>query len=236
MPADWEHNSDSPRSMALPFNLDLFPVTAVLVVLAIGVTAGWHLFQKDIRWLVVGPTAFTTEPWRLVTTALPHGGLIHLLFNLYWLVQFGRKLEGRYGSPAMAGIVVLTSAASIGAEWAFFHGGVGLSGVVYGLFGMLWMLSRLDDRELYGNMPQETVNLMVGWFFVCIVLTWLDWWRIANVAHGVGAVMGVLLGQAVGVDPRRRIPWIAGIVVACLWIYLLATWGRPFVNIPYLLR
>jgi membrane associated rhomboid family serine protease len=222
--------------MALPFNLDLFPVTAVTVVAAIGVTAGWHLFKKDISFLIVNERAFTVDPWRLVTTSLPHGGLLHLFFNLYWLIQFGRKLEGRYGPAAMAGIICLTSAASIGAEWAFFHGGVGLSGVVYGLFGMLWMLSRLDDRELSGSMPKETVRLMVGWFFVCIVLTWANIWNIANVAHGVGCGIGVLLGQAVGVDPRRRIPWIAGLVVTCLWIYMLATWGRPYVNIPYLTR
>lgn len=226
--------------MALPFNLDLFPVTAVMVVAAIGVTAGWHLFGKDVTFLAVigleGHTAFTTQPWRLVTTALPHGGLLHLLFNLYWVIQFGRKLEGRYGPYAMAGFVALTSATAIGAEWALFYGGIGLSGVVYGLFGMLWMLSRLDDRELHGSMPQQTVNWMIGWFFLCIVLTWLDVWRIANVAHGVGAITGVMLGQAVGVDPRRRIPWIAGLVIMTAWIYVMATWGRPYVHIPTMLN
>ena len=222
--------------MALPFNLDLFPVTAVTVVAAIGVTAGWRLFGKNIAFLAMHPLAFTTEPWRLITSSLPHLGLLHLFFNLYWLIQFGRKLEGRYGSAAMAGIILLTSAASAAAEFAFFSGGLGLSGVVYGLFGMLWMLSRLDERELAGNMPKETVNLMVGWFFLCIVLTWTGMMLIANVAHGVGALIGIVLGQAVGVDARRRLPWIAGLVVACVWIYMLATWGRPYVNIPWLTR
>ena len=73
------------------------------------------------------------------------------------------------------------------AEQALFYGGVGLSGVVYGLFGLLWVLSRRDSR-FRDAMDRQTVQLMVAWFFLCIVLTITGAWKVANVAHGAGCV------------------------------------------------
>jgi GlpG protein len=66
-----------------------------------------------------------------------------------------------------------------------------MSGVVYGLFGYVWMKSWYE-RESGFYMPQNTVFWMLGWFVLC--LTGLIG-PIGNVAHGVGLLVGVVLGR-----------------------------------------
>jgi len=45
----------------------------------------------------------------------------------------------------------------------------------------------------------------VGWFFLCIFCTVQKVWAVANVAHGMGALLGVLVGAAVAARvPSRR--------------------------------
>ena len=34
---------------------------------------------------------------RLLTSALPHGGIVHLLFNVIWLWIFGTAIEAVWG-------------------------------------------------------------------------------------------------------------------------------------------
>ena len=65
-----------------------------------------------------------------------------------------------------------------------------MSGVVYGLFGYIWIRGKLDPASgLY--MEQINVVLMLVWFVVC--LTGMVG-PIANVVHGVGLAMGALWG------------------------------------------
>ncbi len=168
------------------------------------------------------------EVWRLVTSAFPHVGILHLLFNLYWLWVFGSLVEGAFGHIRTAGIYLFLAVGSAGAEYAFSSGGVGLSGVGYGLFGLLWVLSRWDER-FRGAIDRNTIALFIAWFFVCIALTIAKIMPIGNVAHGMGAIQGILLGFAVALDRRRPVV-IAGLVCLMLAVTAAATLGRPYVN------
>ncbi|NQU19823.1 MAG: hypothetical protein HQ567_00960, partial [Candidatus Nealsonbacteria bacterium] len=74
----------------------------------------------------------------------------------------------------------------------------------------------------------DTVNLFVIWFFVCIVLTQLELMRVANIAHGAGAIFGVLYGLAL-YDTRLRKRWIAVAAIATLLVLatVIACPGHP---------
>ena len=135
------------------------------IILAVVVTLVSWSDPPTVEPVVMSAAAFHGEPWRLVSSMLPHGSLFHLAFNLYWVWLFGTLLEERLGSVAAAGIVALTAAGSAAAEYALFYGGIGLSGVVYGLFGLLQVLKTRDPRFL-GVLDQGTVNLLVAWFFI----------------------------------------------------------------------
>ena len=121
---------------------------------------------------------------------------------------------------------------STACEYAILDGGVGLSGVGYGLFGMLFVLSRRDPRYL-GVVDPPTVTMFVAWFFLCIAFTLLDWMPVANIAHGAGAAAGALVGAAMATRlPRRaRVGAVAGLVVFAAASLLGATVLRPAVNL-----
>ena len=165
------------------------PITTCIAGLAIvaflrssgGTNIGEQFMFNAVDWW--------REPWRLVTPALFHGDIIHLLFNLCWLWVFGTLVEAEFGHAPTLGIFLLLAAGSEAAEYAVFGEGIGLSGVNYGLFGLLWVLSR-RDRRFYDAVDRQTVQLMVGWFFLCIVLTIAKVWSIANVAHGAASSSG----------------------------------------------
>ncbi|MFS8071115.1 MAG: tetratricopeptide repeat protein, partial [Byssovorax sp.] len=57
------------------------------------------------------------------------------------------------------------------------------------------------------------VSLMVVWFFICIALTVSKQQAVANVAHGVGALLGLLVGVIL-VEKRAALRALAGLGLA----------------------
>jgi membrane associated rhomboid family serine protease len=208
-----------------------YPITTCILALAL-VAAFRCLNGHDINPVFLSNAGdCLREPWRLFTATFFHIGPLHLIFNLYWVWVFGTLIEGRFGHAAMLGIFVFLAAGSMAAELAFFHGGVGLSGVGYGLFGMLWVLSSRDNR-LCGAVDRQTVQLFVAWFFFCIITTITNWFPVANVAHGAGCALGALLGWTISVRQfSRRLQRVA--ITAAVFILCIVggTVARPYVNL-----
>jgi membrane associated rhomboid family serine protease/Flp pilus assembly protein TadD len=209
--------------------LPRYPVTGTTGTLALGVTLAWWA-GADIAPLGMSAGAWRGELWRLVTSALPHVDPLHLAFNLYWLWAFGTLVEGAFGRLRTAAIFLLLAAGSAAAEYAVYDGGVGLSGVGYGLFGLLWVLSARKDSRFAGAIDHRTVVLFLGWFVLCFVLTQAGAWRVGNVAHAAGGVLGILLGLAVAARGQQRLFFAASVGLATFLIVLSATAARPYLN------
>jgi GlpG protein len=66
-----------------------------------------------------------------------------------------------------------------------------MSGVVYGLFGYLWMKSRYEPGSGF-YVTQNTVVWMVGWFLMCLfgVIP-----GVANAVHAAGFLVGIIVGR-----------------------------------------
>ena len=142
------------------------------------------------------------EVWRLFTPALVHLGVLHILFNMWWFVDLGGVVERRVGTPAFLGLVLFTAAVSNAAQYAFvgspFFGG--MSGVLYALFGYVWVRGKLDPGFGLGTPPSTAVVLLV----------WLglgftgSLGSVANVCHVSGLVAGAVAGALHRSAPRRR--------------------------------
>jgi GlpG protein len=175
------------------------PITVAILVACIYLfVETW--FLKDQRGLMAllfisddgGWTAIQRgEYWRLFTPALMHGGAIHILFNMLWWWDLGLPIESRRGSLRFL-LLVLTLAGVSNVLQFVFAGPwfLGMSGVVFGLFGYVWVKGKLDPADGLGISNQSAMWMLV-WFFAC----WFGMvGRIANWAHTGGLVMGVILG------------------------------------------
>ncbi len=188
----------------------------------------WKLGMLSLVW--------SGELWRPVTTTILHGGIIHAAFNVYWLLVFGRVLEPFFGSFRFLAVLVLlactaTMTSFLVNNWSTpldgQYASVGLSGVMYGLFGILWVGQRFQ-RKFYEVCPPEVVQLMIAWFLFCFPLTYLGVMRVDNVAHGAGCAVGLLYGQAL-FEPKKRILWrIAAVAVTLVALAsMIAAPGHP---------
>jgi GlpG protein len=163
-------------------------------------------FFDQINWT---PTKYIDagQVWRLVTPIFIHFGLLHLVFNMYMFYLFGSIIEARRGTLRYGLLVLGVAIAANYAEYFFPYqmhwGGApttrfgGMSGVVYGLFGYMWMKSRFEP-QLQIFMPPSTVVILVAW----LVLGWsgaLDQMvggSIANWDHTAGLAVGIIVGYA----------------------------------------
>ncbi|MBK7642474.1 MAG: rhomboid family intramembrane serine protease [Planctomycetes bacterium] len=176
-----------------------FTLCATAVVLSI---AGWT--SPGLEAFVLDQSAFGSEPWRLITAHLVHGNFLHLYFNLTCVWFLGRAIELRLSAAMLLGSTIFLMLGGSAAMHAFDRGGIGISGVVYGMWAMLYTGSRGCYR-LRGVLTPRINKIMVGWFFFCILATWQGWLPISNWGHGSGAVLGALAGFAITQEGRFRI-------------------------------
>lgn len=103
--------------------------------------------------------------WQLFTYMFLHGGLFHLLFNLFILWMFGKSVETAWGTKAFlkyyftcglgaAAFITLTSPASMLPN-------IGASGAIYGILAAFAMLYPDAVIYLYFFIPMRAKHLTV---------------------------------------------------------------------------
>ncbi len=203
---------------------------ATITLIVLGGTLSLMAFQgADLEVLLLDERAWKQRPWTVLTSVLFHGNAMHLGFNLLVLWQLGRVVEAIWGTWRTVLFLLFLAAGSNSAQWALSGPSVGLSGVVYGLFGLLWAASRWHPDKL-GLLNPSVTRMLVGWFFLCIVLTETGTLRVANVAHGSGALLGAALGWSLS-GPRDRRGWRWLLFPGMTLLFVLAgQFGRPYLN------
>ena len=204
-----------------------YPVVISVALVATGLTIAWWS-GTSMSGLFENAEIRRGQFWRLVTSALLHLDILHLVFNLYWLWVLGTVVERVYGDWKTALLLLLFAIGSGSWEYALADGGIGLSGVGYGLFGMLFVLSKHDER-FKGVLDKRTETLFIVWFFACILLTATHVMNVGNFAHGEGLVLGLVVGYTI-VHPERRglLVTVGGLLV--FLGFCGSTVARPYVN------
>ncbi len=139
------------------------------------------------------------EMWRLVTPIFLHFSILHLLLNMMAFSALGTLIEIRRGTLRLALMILLLAVTSNIGEflyWERIEPGKahdlfgGISGVVCGLFGYIWMKGLYEPEQRMILHPNS-----VSFFLLLIVLCMTGiFGPIANAAHVVGLIMGVALG------------------------------------------
>ena len=178
------------------------PATFGLMVLMIAVAIGTGLNPRKHEELLLRivfssdgtmDAIWSGEVWRLVSPIFLHFTVLHFLFNLLCLWDFGLQVEYRLGTPKYFGMVLVIAILSNFAQFEMVDGVFGgMSGVNYGLFGYVWVRGRLEPDSGFW-VSQRTVTMMLGWHVLCMIGIVPN---IANWAHAGGLIAGVAMGAS----------------------------------------
>jgi len=205
--------------------------TNVLIwLLMIG--TGVHALSPSVESLLnwggnLSALTLSNEPWRLLTSTLLHGGIIHLLLNMLALLRVGAILEMSLGRHRYALIYLVTGIFASLASAAFSENvvSVGASGAIFGLYGLF--LSLLISKSI--DLPSETREnfivstlIFIGYnVFYGFAKTGID-----NAAHIGGLLAGFVIGFLY--YPTIRQPKLsAAISGALVVVTLVAVWAAP---------
>jgi rhomboid protease GluP len=156
-----------------------------------------YLFSfKDSDLLSLGAnfksSIINGEWWRLLTNTFLHGGLMHLVLNMYVLYFVGIFLEPRVGKTKYAVIYLATGVlASITILWR--HDGtigVGASGAIFGLYGVILALL-LTKSVFLKDFSKPFLRSTVLYVAICFLLQFTGG---DNFVHIAGLLSGFIIG------------------------------------------
>jgi len=137
------------------------------------------------------------QAWRLVTPIFLHFSLLHIVFNVIWTMILGTAIERQRGTMRLVVLILATAVLSNLTEYAYMehflqddHRFGGLSGVVYALFGYVWMKGEVQPEHGL-SIDSRNTTIMIAWLFICMTGAVGP---IANAAHVGGLVAGAVLG------------------------------------------
>ncbi|MDP1521236.1 rhomboid family intramembrane serine protease [Porticoccus litoralis] len=188
------------------------PVVVVLILLSIVGSAivdwgfplihwftfqDFELFGDSISFDTADMAMAKGQYWRLITPIFLHFGIFHVAFNSVWMWELGRRVEPLAGSMHILMVVLLMALASNIAQYLWSGPSLfgGMSGVVYGLLGYVWMRNKVAPRPILA-LPNGLLVFMLVWLFVGMtgLIDLLMSGSIANAAHAAGLVSGMVLG------------------------------------------
>jgi GlpG protein len=172
----------------------------------------WGEFQQDLGVFPqqpkgpILPEVRQGQVWRLFTPSFLHGGIIHLVFNLFWWIYLGKQIEYRLGWGRY--LVLILVGALISNLAQYFASGadfLGLSGVVCAQAGFVLSRERIAPWEGY-PVPRPTLNFLMGFVLIAAIAEGLIVlaqaagtaiqlpFGLGNSAHIAGGLAGILVG------------------------------------------
>ncbi len=176
-------------------------LTLALIVLSIVITFVTEFGQSETSGMfmisrIASPTVYLYEVsqgevWRLLSPIFIHLSYLHIIFNMMWLWDLGGTIETLQGRFNILTQVVVYGIVGNLAQYTFAGPAFGgMSGVVYGLLGYMWMQGKFNPR-FGASLPKEIVYMMLIWYFIC----WTGLLGpIANMAHTGGLLAGLIIG------------------------------------------
>jgi GlpG protein len=208
-------------------------IFCVIIYIGINCAEGNAADINNLRkWGYLDPLdIWNGKYWGLIISPFIHIELWHLIFNAFWLYIFGEAIEIEFGKMKWILFFVLSAFVSSGFELAFTNScGIGMSGVIYSMFGFLW-IARKYYPKLHELMNNKTVYIFLIWLIGCFIIDYKGSY-IGNIAHLSGLLFGVLIAQ-VFVNKSQRlitIPLLSSMIVCtivtlfwCPWSYIWVT-------------
>lgn len=144
--------------------------------------------------------------WRLITPAFLHFGVLHITFNLLWwweLAALVEKAQSSWRLLALTAVIILVSNAAQFLSYGTGFGG--LSAVVYGLVGYLWLYPVADPSATF-RLRGSIVAFLLGWLALGYTGIFdAIFGKISNNGHLAGLLAGSALGLLLGFVNRKQV-------------------------------
>ena len=175
-------------------------ILAFLVCLIVATALGAGFFRNIVEmnpqilyWMGAkhnNAIIFHGEYYRLVTSMFLHGGIVHLLFNMYALYILGDFIERIYGAKKYLAIYFVSGiVASIFSLYFSPVMGVGASGAIFGLLGAALVFA-YNEKDRIGK--ALVTNIIVS--ILLNVFIGLSMSNIDISAYFGGFIAGAILG------------------------------------------
>ena len=164
-------------------------IVAVFILQAlVEVFTGWFVLNAD-AWF---------EPWRFITAIFLHGGLGHLVFNMFALFIFGSVLEKVIGGRNFLWVFLVTGILANLFSINFYPSSLGASGAIFGVIGALVVL-RPGMTVWAFSMPMPMIVAGLLWAAGDIIgavgfFTGNPLDNTGNLAHLGGMFLGIVYG------------------------------------------
>lgn len=132
------------------------------------------------------------EPYRFITSIFLHGGLEHLMFNMFALGLFGSILEKIIGSKRFLIIFFVSGLISGTGSVIFYSSSIGASGTIFGILGTLTVLRPKMMVWVLG-VPMPMFLAAGIWAFMDLIGMFAPT-GVANAAHLFGLFGGIGIG------------------------------------------
>lgn len=160
------------------------------------------------------------EPmWKFLSSCFVHSTdfLMHLVFNMMWLMTLGPLMERGIGTLKTVMFFVATGFVSSAIATSISGSpGVGMSGIVFALCGFMWTAWPRWTGFLE-KFRGQTVKLMIFWQMICFILTYTGAMNIGNAAHISGMAYGALIGKWACVGNKHGKQWMAATIAFTLF-------------------
>src|SRR5688572_13605879 len=158
----------------MPYQNDNGPPMFTYAMLAVYIAFfGAQYTQSNLTQFYAFPWRVADgELWRLITCTFLHGSILHFLFNLALFFRFADVIDNWLGPWGALGLYALYGSSASAAQILMGAGPwglVGASGVVYGLFGFLWVMSRRRD-DAFRAAGGQIAQFLLGWLAICAVI------------------------------------------------------------------
>lgn len=127
---------------------------------------GYANAASQLDWLEafgaqLSPAIRAGQLWRLLTPLLLHGGILHIGFNMYALIIFGRGLERYFGRSRFLLLYLLSGFSGNVVSFLFTQGySIGASTAIFGLIGAEGIFL-YQNRKLFGNQVRSAIGNII---------------------------------------------------------------------------
>ena len=159
--------------------------------------------RADLAAAALVKSLVATEPWRLLTAEMLHGGLLHIYMNVMAMFSLGMILERSVHRFLVVPVWLGGALAGSLLSWAFMPTtSLGASGGIVSVFGFLLVMG-WRRRAL---LPPDFLHGLLQSLVAIALLGILAWGIIDNFAHLGGLLFGVTAGIWVFRERQGTLP------------------------------